>query len=67
MELGKISYCQNPLTTDVFSGIRYNKTACKNALINFFPNRDKEGTNFGYSEKATKFEKIFHSKFDATQ
>ena len=22
---------------------------------------------FGYSEKATKFEKIFHSKFDATQ
>ena len=21
---------------------------------------------FGYSEKATKFEKIFHSKFDAT-
>ena len=22
---------------------------------------------FGYSEKATKFEKIFHLKFDATQ
>ena len=22
---------------------------------------------FGYSEKATKFEKIFHIKFDATQ
>ena len=23
--------------------------------------------NFGYSEKATKFEKIFHLEFDATQ
>ena len=25
------------------------------------------GIKFGYSEKATKFEKIFHLKFDATQ
>ena len=26
-----------------------------------------ESLKFGYSEKATKFEKIFHLKFDATQ
>ena len=26
-----------------------------------------EDVKFGYSEKATKFEKIFHLKFDATQ
>jgi len=27
----------------------------------------KSELKFGYSEKATKFEKIFHLKFDATQ
>ena len=26
-----------------------------------------QSLKFGYSEKATKFEKIFHLKFDATQ
>ena len=25
------------------------------------------GVKFGYSEKATKFEKIFHLRFDTTQ
>ena len=28
---------------------------------------DEVKLKFGYSEKATKFEKIFHLKFDATQ
>ena len=27
----------------------------------------KDMLKYGYSEKATKFEKIFHLKFDATQ
>ena len=29
--------------------------------------RQKTHVKFGYSEKATKFEKIFDLKFDATQ
>ena len=29
--------------------------------------QEKLALKFGYSEKATKFEKIFHLKFDATQ
>ena len=32
----------------------------------FFPDKSFK-LKFGYSEKATKFEKIFHLKFDATQ
>ena len=28
---------------------------------------DEVKLKFGYSEKATKFEKMFHLKFDATQ
>ena len=34
-------------------------------IYHYFPTNDYE--KFGYSEKATKFEKIFHLKFDATQ
>ena len=38
---------------------------CKNKREIFFFNFFF--LKFGYSEKATKFEKIFHLKFDATQ
>ena len=34
--------------------------------ITLFQSGSRE-LKFGYSEKATKFEKIFHLKFDATQ
>ena len=38
---------------------KYNNLLEENHQGNF--------VKFGYSEKATKFEKIFHLKFDATQ
>ena len=36
---------------------------------NFMPQyfQKKSLVKFGYSEKATKFEKIFHLKFDVTE
>ena len=40
--------------------------ACKNCLIGALL-ESIWFLKFGYSEKATKFEKIFHLKFDATQ
>ena len=43
------------VSTDT-AGIFHNLSSIKTALV-----------KFGYSEKATKFEKIFHLKFDATQ
>ena len=40
--------------------------AWKNGSKNFMKSHLNFSIKFGYSEKATKFEKIFHLKFDVT-
>ena len=36
-------------------------------VIGWWVLKEMDMVKFGYSEKATKFEEIFHLKFDATQ
>ena len=45
--------------------VKLNCTGCR--AVGSSKNQGEGAVKFGYSEKATKFEKIFHLKFDVTE